>query len=71
MSTAVLDAHVLLAYLERERGFAVVRDLLTQALKGGMALSMTTANIGEVLYIVRREQDPPRIHRRCGSGPGA
>ena len=56
MANAVLDAHALLAYLERENGFAVVRDLLAQALKGDAALFMTTVNVGEVLYIVRREQ---------------
>jgi predicted nucleic acid-binding protein len=56
MANAVLDAHALLAYLERESGFAVVRDLLAQALKGDAALFMTTVNVGEVLYIVRREQ---------------
>jgi predicted nucleic acid-binding protein len=56
MAKAVLDAHALLAYLERENGFAVVRDLLAQALKGDAALSMTTVNVGEVLYIIRREQ---------------
>lgn len=56
MANAVLDTHALLAYLERENGFAVVRDLLAQALKEDAALFMTTVNVGEVLYIVRREQ---------------
>ena len=50
----VIDSHALLAYLEREAGYAIVRDLFAQALAGSAALPMTTVNIGEILYIVRR-----------------
>jgi ribonuclease VapC len=56
MSVPALDAHALLAYLEREAGFAKVKDHFAQALSEGNLLPMTTVNVGEVLYIVRREQ---------------
>ena len=56
MPAPALDAHALLVYLEREEGFAKVRDHFTHALSEGDLLPMTTVNIGEVLYIVRREQ---------------
>lgn len=55
MPPPVLDAHALMVYLEREAGFVTVRDLFAQALAGHHLLPMTTVNIGEVLYIVRRE----------------
>ena len=56
MSIPALDAHALLVYLEREAGFAKVKDYFTRALSDGNLLPMTTVNVGEVLYIVRREQ---------------
>ena len=55
MASVVLDAHALLVYLEREEGFEIVRDHLTEALENGGRLAMTTVNVGEVLYVVRRE----------------
>lgn len=55
MPPPVLDAHALMVYLEREAGFVTVRDLFAQALADHTLLPMTTVNIGEVLYIVRRE----------------
>ena len=55
MST-VLDAHALMVYLEREPGFESVKTLLIQALENNTPLLMTSVNVGEVLYIVRREQ---------------
>jgi ribonuclease VapC len=55
MPPPVLDAHALMVYLEREAGFAVIRDLFAHALTDHTLLPMTTVNIGEVLYIVRRE----------------
>ena len=51
-----LDAHALLVYLEREEGFDKVKGHFARALDDGTSLSMTTVNLGEVLYIVRREQ---------------
>ena len=54
MPNAVLDAHALMVYLEREEGYEKVLGYLTEALDHD-SLSMTTVNVGEVLYIVRRE----------------
>ncbi|MFA6111972.1 MAG: type II toxin-antitoxin system VapC family toxin [Candidatus Latescibacterota bacterium] len=56
MGAPVLDAHALLVYLEREAGFATVRDLFCRALTEQAPLPVTTVNVGEVLYIVRRER---------------
>lgn len=52
----VLDAHALLAYLQRERGFPVVRDALAHAATHEQPLLMTVVNWGEVYYTVRRER---------------
>jgi len=51
----VLDAYALMTYLEREEGFETVKSLLTQSLKSGISLLMTSVNLGEVLYITLRE----------------
>ena len=54
--TPVLDAHALIVYLEREEGFETVRRWLSRSLTEAEPLPMTVVNLGEVLYIVRREQ---------------
>ncbi len=55
MPSAVLDAHALLVYLERENGFLKVLDRFTKALSDKLSPAMTVVNVGEVLYVVRRE----------------
>ena len=55
MPLHILDAYALMAYLEREEGFDVVKFLLTDALTSKEPLLMTSVNLGEVLYIVLRE----------------
>jgi predicted nucleic acid-binding protein len=55
MSDHVLDSFALIAYLEREKGFATVAKLFTEAMEGECEISMTTVNAGEVLYIILRE----------------
>lgn len=52
--SAVLDAHALITYLEREEGFLTVLERFTQSLSGGSDTAMTVVNAGEVLYVVRR-----------------
>lgn len=52
----VLDSFAILAYFEGEPGMARVRTLLTEATKGRLALYLSVINLGEVLYIVEREQ---------------
>ena len=53
----VLDAHALMAYLEKEPGYEKVRDIFTTAAEKDRNLLMTAVNWGEVYYIVTREYD--------------
>lgn len=55
-SAYVLDSFAVLAYFEGESGMARVRTLLTEAEKGSLTLHLSIINLGEVLYIVEREQ---------------
>jgi len=52
----VLDAHALMVFLEREDGFEKVKQCFAEALALGDMLPMTVVNLGEVLYVVRREE---------------
>jgi tRNA(fMet)-specific endonuclease VapC len=52
----VLDSFAILAYLEGEPGMARVRTLLAEAAKGTLTLHLSVINLGEVLYIIEREQ---------------
>ena len=51
----VLDAHALLAYLEKEPGYEKVKAAFLDAIEKDTQLLMTTVNFGEVYYIVLRE----------------
>ena len=53
---AVLDAHALMVYLEREAGFESVKSLFARSLEDNSPLLMTTVNVGEVFYIALRER---------------
>ena len=55
-SAYVLDSFALLAYLEGEPGMVRVRTLLTEAATGAISLYLSVINLGEILYIVEREQ---------------
>jgi ribonuclease VapC len=61
MKPTVLDAHALLAYLQREPGFETVRSLFADAAVEGARLLMTSVNMGEVFYIVLRERGPAKL----------
>jgi len=63
MTTIVLDAHALMAYLEGEPGADRVSALLTDAAAGKIRLLMTVVNIGEVYYIVLRERGEDALAR--------
>jgi len=52
----VLDSYAILAYFEGESGMARVRTLLAEAAKGSLSIHLSVINLGEVLYIVEREQ---------------
>lgn len=53
--SAVLDAHAVFVYLEKEPGYNVVRDAFAKASDSGKSLLMTTVNWGEVYYGTLRE----------------
>jgi predicted nucleic acid-binding protein len=59
----VLDSYAILAWLQAERGGTVVGDLLRQAALGDPILSMCVVNLGEVLYIVEREESVRAVQR--------
>lgn len=51
----ILDAHALLAFLEKENGFEKVENFFVSATEKDNYLLMTSVNYGEVYYIVLRE----------------
>jgi len=51
----VLDAHALLAYLEKEPGWKQVETFLAQAAEKNTPMLMSVVNFGEVYYIILRE----------------
>lgn len=52
----VFDSYAVLAYLQGEEGAEVVRGILGEAAEKKVEASMSLVNLGEVLYIVEREQ---------------
>lgn len=55
-SVYALDSFALLAYLEGEPGKTRVEELLAAAQSGKNAIYLSLINLGEVLYIIEREQ---------------
>lgn len=55
----VLDSYAVLAWLQGEPGAGKVTDLLRRASQGGVRLALCTVNLGEVLYIIEREESLP------------
>jgi predicted nucleic acid-binding protein len=53
--TRILDAHALMAFLEREPGYEIVKSFFVSAVEKDEPLLMTTVNYGEVYYIILRE----------------
>lgn len=51
----VLDAHALMAFLEKEPGYDKVKSLFIEAVEEGNSLLMTSVNFGEVYYMTLRE----------------
>jgi predicted nucleic acid-binding protein len=60
--TFVLDACALIAFLNKEPGMDVVRDILMDALVNKASLAMSKLNLLEVYY---------DVYRRCGEGASA
>ncbi|MBM3296361.1 MAG: type II toxin-antitoxin system VapC family toxin [Candidatus Aminicenantes bacterium] len=58
----VLDAHALMAFLEKEPGFDKVAKLFAAAADNDESMEMTAVNYGEVVYGVLREYGQPRTN---------
>ena len=56
MQSFVLDAFALIAHFEAELGGEKVTRLLKDAGDGEISLAMSMMNVGEMVYIVSREQ---------------
>ena len=52
----LLDSFALLVYLNKEKGFQKVRDMLAEAQKSGEFILMNEVNVGEVYYILFRKR---------------
>lgn len=52
----LLDSYALLAYLNNEAGFEMVRNLLNMAQDSGKFILMNEINVGETYYILFRER---------------
>jgi PIN domain nuclease of toxin-antitoxin system len=57
--TFVLDACALIAFLNKEPGMDVVREILLRALEDEVSITMNKLNLLEVYY---------DVYRRCGEG---
>jgi ribonuclease VapC len=52
----LLDSYALLAYLNKEAGFEMVRNILNMAQDSGHFILMNEINVGETYYILFRER---------------
>lgn len=55
MPAYVLDAHALMAYLQKEKGHERVENFLARALKGEVTVLLSLINWGEIVYNVQRD----------------
>jgi predicted nucleic acid-binding protein len=60
VSSVVLDAYSVIAFLEREPGYEQVEKHFEHASQTGRSLLMCTVNWGEVYYSVLRETSPAK-----------
>lgn len=58
MSTKILHANAVLAFLQDESGADDVRSLLLKAEDGSVKLAMSVVNLGEVWYAIARVRSP-------------
>ncbi len=56
MRKYVLDSYALITYIEKDKGYIKVIDLLEETALQGTELLMNIVNWGEVYYIILREQ---------------
>lgn len=62
MERYALDSFAVLAYLGEERGCEIVERLLIKAKKGEVKLFMCYVNLGEIYYILFREEGVERAN---------
>ncbi len=58
----LLDSFAIIAYLNKEKGFEKVRDVLSEAQKSGEPVIINDINIGEVYYILFRKRGPEKAN---------
>jgi len=56
----LLDSFAMIAYLNKEKGFKKVRDVMYDAQKSGDSVLMNEINLGEVFYILFRKRGPEK-----------
>jgi predicted nucleic acid-binding protein len=61
-ATYVLDSFALLALLGGEQGKARVKEILTECEQGEAQAFFSLINLGEVLYLIEREQGELKAH---------
>lgn len=62
MSKYVLDSFAVLAFLQQEKGWERVRQLIQEAVEGKTQLYISSINLAEVQYMVlRRERNSSQI----------
>lgn len=59
----VLDAHGLLVFLEREKGYKKVEQFFMEAVEKKNNILMSCVNFGEIYYIILREQGARKAHQ--------
>lgn len=58
----LLDSFAIIAYLNKEKGFEKVRDVLSKAQESGEPVIINDINIGEVYYILFRKRGPEKAN---------
>ena len=56
----LLDSFAMIAYLNKEKGFEKVRDVMSEAQKSGDSVLMNEINVGEIYYILFRKRAPEK-----------
>lgn len=62
MKGYVLDSFSILAYFGKEKGYEAVENLLKKAKKGDAKIFMSYVNLGEIYYIIFREEGVDRAN---------
>lgn len=63
MTTKILDAYALMAFLQDEPGADTVRNLILKAEEGSAKLAMSVVNLGEVWYAIARATSTEKADR--------